>query len=639
MSFADDDTSSNPSNNPHLDNLGDVKFTRRELLTALAGAAATLPFAGCATTSGTRWLGPERLGFTSITPMTEDSVRVPQGYRAQVMYPWGDPTGSALGAPPFRQDGSNSAADQALQSGMHHDAIEYYPLPLGSTSSERGLLAINHEYTDDGLLHADGMRTWTPEKVAKSQNAHGVSIIEVTSQGEQWTVVNPSRFARRITAQTPMTISGPAAGAAAMRTSYDSAGTLARGTVNNCAGGITPWGTYLTCEENWNNYFAASDGKIPERLRRYGVSAKSGYRWHEHDGRFDVSKEPNEANRFGWIVEIDPYEPASRPVKRTALGRFKHEGAMLAIGPDRRLAFYLGDDEVFEYVYKFVTRDAYSDDRAANRNLLDNGTLYVARFNADGGGEWLPLVHGQSGLTKENGFADQADILVRTREAADRAGATKMDRPEWGAVHPTTLEVYMTMTNNSLRGAANRPGVDAANPRAGNVFGHIIRWREQGRDPKATRFEWDIFAQAGDPESSDANKRGNIKGDWYGSPDGLWFDPSGYLWIQTDVSTNALNRGDYKSMGNNMMAVANVVTGETKRFLTGPNGCEVTGCVMTPDGRTMFINIQHPGEPAGDRSDPDKPKAFGQWPDGPSGGRPRSATVAIRKADGGRIGT
>jgi len=614
---------------------------RRSLLrAAAAGATFALPFAGCATPSGTRWQGPPAIGFRSIAPSADDAVRVPEGYRVQVLNAWGDPIGSALGAPAFRPDASNTAAEQLLQSGMHHDAIEYFPLPFGSTQSRRALLAINHEYTDDGLLHPAGMEPWTAEKVAKSQAAHGVSIIEIEAGREGWQVVSPSRHARRITARTPIALSGPAAGHPALRTSYDGSGTLARGTLNNCAGGYTPWGTYLTCEENWNLYFNAGKAPIPEALRRYGVRAKGSTRWHEHDARFDLAQEPNEPNRFGWVVEIDPYEPGSMPVKRTALGRFKHEGAMLAVASDRRLAWYMGDDEVFEYVYKFVTRDPYDpSSRAANRDLLDHGTLYVARFDADGTGEWIALVHGRNGLTRENGFADQADVLIRTRDAADRVGATRMDRPEWGAVHPTTFEVYMTMTNNPLRGTPGRPAPDAANPRARNVFGHILRWREAGRDPKATRFDWDIFALGGDPQAADADRRGNVRGDSYGSPDGLWFDPAGNLWIQTDVSTRALNRGDYERMGNNQMLVADVVTGETRRFLTGPKGCEVTGCVMSPDGRTLFVNIQHPGEPAGDRSNPARPKAVSSWPDGPAGGRPRSATLAIRRIDGGLVGT
>ncbi|MFN7751153.1 MAG: PhoX family protein [Pseudomonadota bacterium] len=641
MSFNDDPGISNRSANPHLDDVIASNPQRRSLLRAAlagTGALAVAPLVGCATTTGTRWSGPDRLSFASITPSASDAVRVPAGYRAEILLAWGDPIGSTAGSPGFRTDASNSAAEQALQAGMHHDAIEYFPLPRNAQSSRRALLALNHEYTDDGLLHPDGMRTWTAEKVVKSQAAHGVSIVEVQFDDGRWSVVSPSPLARRITASTPVRVSGPVAGHAAMRTSADPEGRTVAGTLNNCAGGITPWGTYLTCEENWNLYFAASDGRIPEAQRRYGVRAKSGYRWNEHDTRFDLAREPNEANRFGWVVEVDPYDPRSTPVKRTALGRFKHEGAMLAVGKDRRVAWYMGDDEIFEYVYKFVARDRWNpDDRAANRDLLDHGTLYVARFDADGRGEWLALEHGRNGLTAANGFRDQADVLLRTREAADRAGGTRMDRPEWGAVHPVTGEVYMTMTNNSQRGAPGRPGPDAANPRARNVFGHILRWREQGADVAATRFEWDIFAQAGDPQATDAAQRGTVVGDAYGSPDGLWFDASGYLWIQTDVSTSALNRGDYSRMGNNQMLVADVRTRETRRFLTAPNGAEVTGCVMSPDGRSLFVNIQHPGEPAGERSNPDNPLAVSRWPDGR--GRPRSATLVIRREDGGLIGS
>jgi len=641
MAFDDDFGSSNPGANPHLGELIAADPQRRAWLRAAvagSGLVATLPLVGCATSTGTRWTGPERLGFASIAAVAEDTVRVPPGYRAEVLIAWGDPIGAAAGAPAFRHDASASAADQALQAGMHHDAIEYFPLPRSAQSTRRALLAINHEYTDDGLLHTDGMRTWTAEKVAKSQAAHGVSIVEVQFDQGRWSVVSPSPLARRITARTPMRISGPLAGHAALRTSADPEGRTVLGTLNNCAAGLTPWGTYLTCEENWNGYFAASDGRIPEPQRRYGVRATSRYRWHEHDTRFDLAREPNEPNRFGWVVEIDPYEPRSTPVKRTAMGRFKHEGAMLAVGADRRVAWYMGDDEIFEYVYKFVARDRWNpDDRTANRDLLDHGTLYVARFDANGDGEWLALEHGRNGLTPEHGFRDQADVLLRTREAADRAGGTRMDRPEWGAVHPATGEVYMTMTNNSQRGASGRPGPDAANPRARNVYGHILRWRERGADVAATRFEWDLFAQAGDPQSADPVQRGTVVGDAYGSPDGLWFDPSGYLWIQTDVSTGALNRGAYARMGNNQMLVADVRTRETKRFLTAPNGAEVTGCVMSPDGRSLFVNIQHPGEPAGDRSNPDAPLAVSRWPDGH--GRPRSATLVIRREDGGLIGS
>jgi secreted PhoX family phosphatase len=521
---------------------------------------------------------------------------------------------------------------------MHHDGMHFFALPPGTANAQRGLLVMNHEYTDDGLLHADGMANWSAEKVTKAQNAHGVSVIELRAVNGQWQIVRPSPHARRIAATTPMRIAGPAAGSAAMRTSADPDGTRVLGTFNNCAHGYTPWGTYLACEENFAMYFmnASTDAD-----RRYGLTVKGrGYRWEEFDARFDLARHPNEANRFGWIVEIDPYDPQSTPVKRTALGRFAHEGAQLSLAPDGRVVFYSGDDATFEYIYKFVTRDRYdARNREANRQLLDHGTLYVARFRDSGDGEWLELTHGKGSLTAANGFRDQADVLVRTRAAADRVGATPMDRPEWIAVHPSTREVYCTLTNNARRGGKDAPGTDRANPRAGNTFGQIIRWREAGADPTALAFTWDLFALCGDPRHTDQAKRGNVKGDAFGSPDGLWFDPHGLLWIQTDVSTSTLNRGDYERLGNNQMLCADITSGEIRRFLTAPRGSEVTGVQLTPDGRTMFVNIQHPGESASERADPGNPQAVSTWPDGPSGGRPRSATVMIQREDGGMIGT
>jgi uncharacterized protein len=616
----------------------ETRLARREFLKGglAAAVAAALPLAGCATAPTAR---PVAIGFAGIPASSDDAIRIAPEYDATVLYRWGDPVGIPGNMPAFRMDASNTAADQAAQAGMHHDGMWFHPLPYRAGSSTHGLLALNHEYLDDGLLHPDGRRTWTAEKVRKAQAAVGVSVIEVRLQGARWEVVRPSRYARRITAYTPCAISGPAAGAPSMCTAADPSGREVLGTYNGCANGWTPWGTYLSCEENWQFHFV-NLGTVPPEQRRYGLGKGRGYGWERFDERFDAAKHPNEPNRFGWVVEIDPYVPQSQPVKRTALGRIKHEGAHPAIGADRRIAFYMADDEGFEYLYKFVTARPWDpSSREANRRLLDEGALYAARFDANGSGVWLPLVHGVGPLSAANGFADQADVLVRTRQAADAVGATPMDRPEWCAVHPVTREVYATLTNNTARGRDKRPGPDAANPRANNVYGHIIRWREAGDDVAATTFKWDVFALGGVADSPDPAKRGRFKGDSFGSPDGLWFDARGVLWVQTDVSPTAIGRGDYAPLGNNQMLAADPATGEFRRFLVGPKGCEVTGFTTTPDGRTGFVNIQHPGENPGEINDPDDPRANGNWPDFDPNGRPRSATVVIRRKDGGVIGT
>ena len=615
-----------------------ILAARREFLkgSLAAALAAAFPSVGCTTAPSA---GQVPIGFTPIAPSADDALKIAPDHAATVFFRWGDPVGIPGNMPAFRLDASNTAAEQEAQAGMHHDGMWFFPLPYGSESSAHGLLALNHEYLDDGLLHPDGRRTWTAEKVRKAQAAVGVSIIEVRSDGERWQIVRPSRYARRITARTPCTIAGPAAGADAMKTALDPGGREVLGTFNGCANGWTPWGTYLTCEENWNSFFVNAGAITPE-YQRYGIGKGRGYGWERYDERFDVVKHPREPNRFGWVVEIDPYDPASQPVKRTALGRMKHEGACPAIGPDRRIAFYMGDDEAFEYVYKFVTRRPWDPaSREANRGLLDDGTLYAARFNPDGTGEWLALEHGQRGLTAANGFASQADVLIKARQAADKAGASPMDRPEWCAVHPVSREVYVTLTSSAERGRPGRPGPDAANPRANNRFGHILRWREDHDDVAATRFRWDIFALGGVPEHPDPAQRGRFKGDAFGAPDGLWFDRRGVLWVQTDISPGALNRGDYALLGNNQVLAADPATAVFKRFLVGPRGCEITGFTMTPDGRTAFVNVQHPGEIPGDISDPDAPRKGSNWPDFDPNGRPRSATVVIRKRDGGVIGT
>ena len=632
-----------PADDAAIDSLADP-FRRRLLSLATLGAggsllaAAGFPLPSLAAGAG-RATGLLH-DFGGISVSTADAVTVSPDYLVELLYAWGDPVSDG---PRARADASDSAADQMQQAGMHHDGMHFFPFQdKGRPSSTHGLLCINHEYTDDGLLHAGGMTDWTAEKVAKSKAATGVSVVEVRHENGRWQVVRPSRFGRRISADTPCRVAGPARGHVALQTAADRRGEVILGTLNNCAMGVTPWGTYLTCEENFNGYFKGSATPSADE-KRYGMSEKGfGFRWHEHDERFDATLHPNEFNRFGWVVEIDPRDPEAAPVKRTGLGRFKHEGATVTLATDRRVVVYMGDDERFEYIYKFVSRDRFRDDLRDPGSLLDHGTLYAARFDEDGKGRWLPLRPGtryaKGALDADNGFANAGDIAIRCRQAADIAGATKMDRPEWIAVHPKTGEVYVTLTNNSQRGSSERPGLNAANPRPKNVFGHIVRWRETHGDAAAKTFDWDIFALAGDPAHPDESLRGNVKGDAYGSPDGLWFDPSGQLWIQTDVSTSTLNQNDYARLGNNQMLVADPKSGQTRRFLTGPNACELTGITATPDGRALFVNVQHPGETASERSNPATPTAVSAWPANQFleavAGRPRSATIVIRRRDG-----
>ena len=643
MASKDFDTmeDSNRSTNPSIHDVSDP--ARRTVLRGGLGLAASALYAplvaGCAaaaTREAPKALLPV-IGFKAVPALATDTLVVPEGYIASVIAAWGEPVGVPGNMPAWRGDASHSAAEQALQMGMHHDGLHFYA--LDGSGNTRGLLAMNHEYTDDGLLHEGGMTPWTAEKVKKAQAAHGLSVIEVELKGGAWQMVRPSKYARRFTGNTPFAVGGPCAGHALFKTAADPEGRTVLGTLNNCASGKTPWGTYLSGEENWMGYFSGGD-KLSAHETRWGMRKGGwGYRWHEHDERFDAVKNPNEPNRFGWVVEMDPLDPTSTPVKRTALGRAAHEGAWVGVTKDGRAVVYSGEDSRFEYIYKFVSRDKIAPGGAkANRTLLDHGTLSVARFNADGSGNWIPLVHGAGALTAANGFADQGEVLIKARQASDILGATKMDRPEWLAIDHNSGWVYATLTNNSSRGAKDMPGVDAANPRANNVFGQIIRWQDD-RDFDGATFKWNHLVLCGDPANERAEAKGNIKGDIYACPDGIAFDARGVLWIQTDMGPTAMHQGELKNIGNNQMLACDVASGQTRRFLTGPSNCEITGLTWTPDGSTMFLNIQHPGETPSERSDPAAPAKYSNWPDYKPGGRPRSATVVVRRQDGGVIGT
>ena len=637
-----EDLPTNPSANEHFQRVVERAVSRRGFMLKTGVGAAAVAFlsaglSGCGGGGDDAAPAPaapaaDLLGFSAIATATADGVSVAPGYTATVLAPWGTPLFSGGPGSTWAGDGSEDAAAQARQMGDNHDGIHYFAI---DGRSDEGLLVMNHEYTNVQYLFSNG-EVDSLDDANKDLNAHGVSVVHIRRTAGVWGIVVDSTYNRRITGNTLMELTGPAAGDALLQTTDDPSGTQVFGTLNNCGNGFTPWGTYLTCEENFNQYFGTTNTANPGQTRnanmlRYGLSSGTTQRKYEtYFNRFDWQREPNEANRFGWIVEIDPFDATSTPRKRTALGRIKHENAAYAIAADGRVVVYMGDDQANDYIYKFVSNGTYIEGNIANnRNLLDSGTLYVARFN-DGGttgdmigtGEWLPMTTTNPALAA---YASQAEILVNTRLAADTLGATPMDRPEWVAVHPTTKEVYVTLTNNSGRTTTND-----ANPRTGNVYGQIIRWREAGGDPTALSFEWDLFVLAGNPTIAQANPLNNgssnvTNNNTFNSPDGLGFDSAGRLWIQTDG--NYSNTGNYANQGNNQMLCANPTTKEIRRFFVGPVECEVTGLTFTPDSRTLFINIQHPGE--GGNS---------HWPEGGTA-LPRSATVVITKNDGGVIGT
>jgi uncharacterized protein len=771
-----DDLENNQSGNPSLGELLASRMHRRQVLKGGVGAISmatlgTMGLSACGSSDATSTLPDPKLGFTAVTKSIADKLTVPDGYTATVLYATGDALDATVGD--YKNDGTDG--NFARRSGDHHDGMYYFGLSAAGapdpTNSDRGLLAVNHENIAGTVqfMHPNGQTNIAatagprPEsEVMKEIEAHGVSIVELSRTGGKLAYAKASTFNRRITASTLMNLSGPASGSAFTKTKFSPTGTQTRGTVNNCSGGYTPWGTYLTSEENWAGYFIrAADTSLRTQkenaalLRngmRPGTSGFAHQRWASvvpadatstAFSRWDCSAiagQPadgtgdfrNVQNTFGFNVEIDPYDPASIPVKRTALGRRANEGCWPSLAiVGRPLAFYTGCDSRGEYVYKFVSKklwvaaDATRTDRMnVGSEYMDEGTMYAARFNADGTGKWVKLdltnpdvaagvpvsTQNPAGYT----FDSLADICVNTRLAADAAKATRMDRPEWTAVNPRNGEIYITMTENPDRGntatvSGNNfpnPDLDAANPRywldpkgltsqgaanatqRGNVNGHIVRIKEDGDNAGSESFKWDIFlfgAQAvADAGIDDMNWQANVNLSGLSAlndlskPDGCWFSKaSGILWVETDDNTftdqsNAMllaavpgtygDGGEIKVVNKpNGSPNTTVLTDKTittyagrkmndtifKRFLTAPLGAEITGVAESPDGKALFVNVQHPGENT--TATQFTAKTFeSNWPGngagvaayGPGGAaaRPRSATIMITKNDGGVIG-
>ncbi|WP_121969906.1 PhoX family phosphatase [Leptolyngbya sp. BC1307] len=631
-----DNDITNQSGNRPFESILKTRMSRRHTLTrgaalsatgflaALAGnkalmrgavAAATAPASGAAASGGGTAIAQARRSSLFNFPAVPAAVSggpepaISSTYQYDVLIPWGTPI--QPGGPEYTGDPNSrpTAAQQAEQVGLGHDGMWFFPIGRGN---DHGMLAVNLEFgTNSHLLGKEAPTS--PEDVLLSQHAHGVAVVEIKQINRKWQVVRSDK-ARRIHVNTPVTFSGPVANSPLLQTPF---GNAPLGTVNNCANGYTPWGTYLTCEENFNGYFGASGSWTPtEAQARYGLSESGfGYGWHLFDPRFDLANSSyrNEENRFGWVVEIDPMNASQTPVKRTALGRVKHENAQLVVGSGGRAVVYMGDDERFDYCYKFVSRANWRSMIARGISPLDEGDLYVAKFNDDGTGEWILLDYDANpALQNSSELSSQEEVLTFTRVAGDAVGATPMDRPEWTTVAPDG-SVYWALTNNSRREEPNAP-----NPLAPNPFGHILVTKDSNNQV-GTTFTWDIFVLAKDTHS--------IEQSAFGSPDGLWADADGRLFIQTDGDQPIVNGVKL----NDQMLVADPGSGEIRRIFAGVAGCEVTGVAVTPDRRTMFINLQHPGE--GDPALTNFPAPTG------SGLIPRDATVVITKKDGGIIGS
>ncbi|MZY07016.1 DUF839 domain-containing protein [Acinetobacter pittii] len=719
----DQELDNNTSDNIHFRDILEQHISRRSLITKAASGAVALTLAstltGCndsdddsgSNNGGTTPVDPnkkpEKLTFTAVAKNHNDIVTVPEGYEANVIYALGDSINPNFG----EWDDNNIPSGPSFQfrSGDCHDGMHYFGLNTSTnrfdeSASAQGLLVMNHEYINQTFLHpkgptkVDGRRP--EDEVIRETNAHGVSIVYIKKDAatQKVTIDKNSIFNRRITASTEMDFAGAAAGSGLLATRFSPTARKTRGTHNNCGNGYTPWGTYLTTEENFIGYFARSTTddalRTPEEiiaLKRYGLKAGSGsrYGWETAIGQVEsqdlydrwnadvkaaqaTQDYRNGPNTFGWMVEIDPFDVRLNPVKRTSLGRFAHEDSACRAVAGQPLAFYMGDDSRGEYIYKFVSTavwDVKDVNRgyAAGDKYMNAGKLYVAKFNNDGSGQWIELAYGKNGLNESNTtypFKSQADVVTFARLAADAVGATKMDRPEWCTVNPVNGEVYVTLTNNSNRGKDY--ATDAANPRnytdlyngtkeqKGNVNGHIIRFKETDDKTTAETFKWDIYLFGAEASmASNINLSGLTDNNDLSSPDGMWFDPRGVLWIQTDDGaytdvTNCMmlaalpgQIGDgapaTTSNGQQTLVGAKVTDSTLRRFLVGPKQCEITGIAMTPDYKAIFINVQHPGEDSASYSTPESSWPATQKDPSNKTARPRSATVVITRKDGGMI--
>jgi len=585
LSFDDYDEAINPRPDCNeFDIIVELALSRRDFMKGIMvfGSAATLGLTTTALTSVSAKASSNRFGFKAVAASTKDTVVVPEGFSWHVVARWGDPLFS--NAPEFNHATRGSAASQARAFGDNNDGMAIF-----TDKDGRQILVANNEYTTRSVMWGNNRKGKyaSDDDINKGKNAHGLTVVELKQINSQWKIVKDSTYNRRITPDEPMDITGPARSHDMMKTHADPEGVTVLGTFNNCGNGQTPWGTYLTCEENFNGYFGTSKPKSYEQdsaKKRYGISGQDrGYGWWKVDDRFDVAKNPNESNRHGYITEVDPYNPTSKPKKRTALGRFKHENAELVINSDGRIAIYMGDDERGEFLYKYLSDSIYIEGEDTN-DLMENGTLYAAKFDSDGAGKWLELTPDTTGM-------DKPTICINTRMGGDE------------------------MT------------VGGPNPRKANRYGQIVRWRPTNADHSTNSFTWDLYVMAGNPtvhNGVNAGSKNITEGNMFNSPDGLSFDDKGLLWIQTDG--NYSNKKHYAGQGNNQMLVGDPASGEIRRFLVGPRQAEITGIAWSTDRKTIFVGIQHPGE-QGDSN----------WPDG-GDKTPRSSIVAIQRDDGDTIG-